>query len=192
MFSETAENSQIHWMYEIGLAQCSKPLLNTYKYFKGPMPGCFNHFASKSWIFSNLTWLCSFMPLRPPLVQHKFILYIFRAYISIIDDFYRSWWDSDGIVMRYLVIGPMLAISQRNRQRNRLKIIKIIAKFWFFKIELETFLGHLGGVGWSPAWENRFWNVFSSLPMKFQESWLALILQGIHTSLHVHVQHLNI
>ena len=59
---------------------------------KGPMPGCFNHFASKSWIFSNLTWLCSFMSLRPPLVQHKSILYIFRAYISIIHDFYRWFW----------------------------------------------------------------------------------------------------
>ena len=30
-----------------------------------------------------------------------------------------------------------------------------------FTFALETFLGHLGGVGWSPACENKFLKVFS-------------------------------
>ena len=50
----------------------------------------------------------------------------------------------------------MLAIDHILGSKNRPKIIKIIMKTKFFKIALETFLGHLGGVGWSPACENMF------------------------------------
>ena len=57
--------------------------------FKGPMPSSFIDFGQKSWIFGIFPRLCRFMPLGPPLVQHKSILYIFRAYISMIDDFDR-------------------------------------------------------------------------------------------------------
>ena len=36
----------------------------------------------------------------------------------------------------------------------------MIMKNRFFIIALETFLGHLSGVGWSPACENTFFTIF--------------------------------
>ena len=40
--------------------------------------------------------------------------------------------------------------GSKNRPKN-IKIIKIIMKNRFFIFSLETFLGHINGVGWSPA-----------------------------------------
>ena len=45
----------------------------------------------------------------------------------------------------------MLRILHKWDSKNRPPKIKIIMKNRFFKIVPETFLGHLGGVGWSPA-----------------------------------------
>ena len=47
----------------------------------------------------------------------------------------------------------LLVFSHKWDPKNRPKKIKFIMKNWFFKIALETFLGHLGGVGWPPACE---------------------------------------
>ena len=55
--------------------------------------------------------------------------------------------------MGLLVICPMLAISNKMGSKNRPQKIKIIMKNRFFTFALEMFLGHLEGVGWSPACE---------------------------------------
>ena len=47
--------------------------------------------------------------------------------------------------------------------KNRPQKIKMIMKNRFFKIDLETFLGHLDGVGWSPGCEKHvFWLVLDA------------------------------
>ena len=50
-------------------------------------------------------------------------------------------------------VKDLLRILHKWKSENRPSKIKIIMKNRFFKIALETFLGHLAGVGWSPACE---------------------------------------
>ena len=79
---------------------------------------------------------------------------VFRASIPSRSDLDPIKRRSKGIIL------PMLAISNKMGTKNRSKIIKIIMKNRFSIFDLETFLRHLGGVGWSPACET---HVFSCL-----------------------------
>ena len=70
---------------------------------------------------------------------------VFRASIPSRSDLDPIKRRSKGIIL------PMLAISNKMGTKNRPKIIKItkiMMKNRFFKFSLETFLGHLEGVGW--------------------------------------------
>ena len=56
--------------------------------------------------------------------------------------------DFDGIASDFPDVKDLLRILHKWDSKNRPPKIKMIMKNRFFKFALETFLEHLGGVGW--------------------------------------------